>query len=94
MGVRKIVSWNIAGCHNVMKRKKILTYLKQNKADIVLVQETHLTDDESAKLKRDWAAEVHYSKFTSRKLGVIILVKKNILLYIPASHIRKVDGSY
>uniref|UniRef100_A0A3Q3BMD1 Endonuclease/exonuclease/phosphatase domain-containing protein n=1 Tax=Haplochromis burtoni TaxID=8153 RepID=A0A3Q3BMD1_HAPBU len=28
MELCKIVSWNIAGCHNVIKRKKILTYLK------------------------------------------------------------------
>ena len=77
MGILKIVSWNIAGCKHVIKRKKILTYLKQKKADIALVQETHLNEEESAKLKRDWVGQVYFSTFSDRKRGVMILVKKN-----------------
>lgn len=77
MALCKIVSWNIAGCHNVVKRKKILTYLKQKKTDIALIQETHLDDEESLKLKRDWVAQVYYSTYSSRKRGVIILIRRN-----------------
>lgn len=40
------------------KRKTILTYVKQKNADIVLMQETHLNEEESAKLRRDWVAQV------------------------------------
>lgn len=46
MGLFKFVSWNISGCHNVIKRKKIFTYLKHKKADTALIQETHLNDEE------------------------------------------------
>lgn len=54
MTIYKLVSWNIVGCHNVVKRKNILMYLKQKKTDITLIQEMHLNDDESINLKRDW----------------------------------------
>lgn len=94
MGLLKIVSWNKAGCHNVVRREKNLTYLKQKKADIVLLQETHLNEEESAKLKRDWVAQVYCSTFTSRKQGYNWLNKILISLYTPASLIKKVDGSY
>lgn len=78
MALCKIVSWNIARCHNVVKRKKILTYLKQKKTDIALLQETHLDEEESLKLKRDWVAQVYYSAFSSRKRGVVILIRRNL----------------
>lgn len=78
MGIVKIVSWNIAGCKHVIKRKRILTYLKQKKTDLALIQETHLNEEESAKLKREWVGQVYYSAFSTRKRGVIILVRKNI----------------
>ena len=62
----------------MVKRKKILTYLKQKKADIALIQETHLNDEEAAKLKRLCVGQEYHSTFSSRKRGVSILIKKNI----------------
>ena len=78
MTLFKIVSWNIAGCHNGVKRKKILTYLKQKKTDLAFIQETHLNEDESVKFKRDWVGQVYFRAYSNRKRGVIILVRKNI----------------
>lgn len=36
-----ILSWNIRCLNHIVKRKKVLTHLKQLKADIVFLQETH-----------------------------------------------------
>uniref|UniRef100_A0A3P9DFP2 Reverse transcriptase domain-containing protein n=1 Tax=Maylandia zebra TaxID=106582 RepID=A0A3P9DFP2_9CICH len=57
---------------------KILTYLKQKKTDIALIQETHLDEVESLKLKRDWVAQVYFSAFSARKRGVVILIRRNL----------------
>lgn len=76
----------------MVKRKKILTYLKQKKADIALIQETHLKDEEAAKLKREWVAHECHSTFSWRKRGVSILIRKNRCIHM--SHTGKVDGSY
>ena len=56
------MSWNIAGCHSVVK--SILIYLKQKKTDFAFIQENtndDLNDDESVKLKRDWVGQVYFS---------------------------------
>lgn len=74
----KVVSWNINGCGNPVKRKKILLYLKHKQADIAFIQETHLEEDEAKKFKRDWVGHVYYSSFSSQRNGVLILIHKRL----------------
>uniref|UniRef100_A0A3B3I0L2 Endonuclease/exonuclease/phosphatase domain-containing protein n=1 Tax=Oryzias latipes TaxID=8090 RepID=A0A3B3I0L2_ORYLA len=51
-----------SGINHVIKRRKTLTLLKKEKVQIALLQETHLTDHEHSKLRRDWVG-AFYSKF-------------------------------
>lgn len=74
----KVVSWNINGCGNPMKRKKVLLYLKHKQADLAFIQETRLKDDEAKKW--DWVGQVYYSSSSSKKNGVLILVHKRLNL--------------
>lgn len=46
----KICTWNVNGIHTLIKRRKVLTYLKKEGVHIALLQETHLNDQEHAKL--------------------------------------------
>ena len=73
MGSLKVVSYNVKGLHNPVKRKKILNQLKQYKCQIALLQETHLSDTEHEKLKKSWADKVFYSshKHDTRKMANI-----------------------
>ncbi|XP_069779157.1 uncharacterized protein [Narcine bancroftii] len=41
-------------------------------------EESHLTDKEHLKLKREWVGQVFYSSFNSKAKGVAILVHKNL----------------
>lgn len=74
----KIISWNISGCNHVIKRKKILIYLKQNKSDIAMLQETHLSAEESEILKWGWIGQVYSSTFNTRSRGVTILIREGL----------------
>ena len=47
----KILSLNVNGLNNPIKRKKVMTKLKKDKAQIIYLQETHLSGQESEKLK-------------------------------------------
>ncbi len=87
----KVVSWNINGCGNPVKRKKVLLYLKHEQADLAFIQETHLKDDEEKKFKRDRVGQVYYSSFSSKKNGVLILVHKRLNLSMVKEH-KDVNG--
>ena len=77
-GSLKLVTWNVQGIGHVIKRKKILTHLKKQKSDIVLLQETKLSDTEHLKLRRDWVGRVYFSSHSQNKRGTAILIHKNI----------------
>ena len=51
-----LVSYNVKGIINPIKRKKILTQLKKLNCSIGLLQDTHLNEVEHKKLRRDWVA--------------------------------------
>uniref|UniRef100_A0A1A7ZMF0 Endonuclease/exonuclease/phosphatase domain-containing protein n=1 Tax=Nothobranchius furzeri TaxID=105023 RepID=A0A1A7ZMF0_NOTFU len=72
------VTWNVQGLGHVIKRKKVLTFLKRQKIDIALLQETRLSDLEHSKLKRDWVGQVYFSSHSQNKRGTAILIKRNI----------------
>lgn len=36
----KFISWNINGCSSPIKRRKIISFLKNNQADIAMIKET------------------------------------------------------
>lgn len=76
----KVVTWNINGSRNPVKRRKWLSYLKSHQTDIALIQETHMEGKEADKLKRAWVGQVFHNSFSSKKNGVAILVHKRLNL--------------
>ena len=73
----RLLSWNINGIHNPVKRKQILTYLKRNRTDICLLQETHLNTKEHEKLGKIWGGQILFSSFSTSSRGVCILINKH-----------------
>lgn len=61
----KMVSININGLHNPVKRWKALSKFKRDKAQIVFMQETHLSDSEHEKLNKLGYKHVFYSSHSS-----------------------------
>ena len=72
-----ITSWNIRGISSACKRTKVLNHLHKLKSDICLIQETHLTEAESQKLKAGWIGQTYQSTYNSNKRGTYILLSKN-----------------
>ena len=77
-GSLKLTTWNVQGFGRVIKRKKILAYLKTQKSDIALLQETRLSDIEHLKLKRDWVGKIYFSSHSQNKKRATILINKNL----------------
>uniref|UniRef100_A0A3Q1GA52 exodeoxyribonuclease III n=1 Tax=Acanthochromis polyacanthus TaxID=80966 RepID=A0A3Q1GA52_9TELE len=80
-GFLHILSWNVKGANETVKGRKLLLYLKHKKVDICFLQETHLCDEESNKLQRDWVGRVFFSANSSKQRGVAILIGKNLKVH-------------
>uniref|UniRef100_A0A3P9DD09 exodeoxyribonuclease III n=1 Tax=Maylandia zebra TaxID=106582 RepID=A0A3P9DD09_9CICH len=93
MSNTKIITLNVKGINHVIKRRKIISLLKKDRVQIALLQETHLTDSEHLKLKRDWVGQIYYSSFNSKSRGVAILVHKN-LPFTLHTIVRDTDGRF
>ena len=50
MGTLKILSYNVRGLNSPLKRGNILREIKHLKADIVLIQETHISQESNLKI--------------------------------------------
>ena len=61
-----------------VKRSRVFTHLKNLKADIMFLQETHLKTTDHARLHKPWIGQVFHSNFNVRARGVAILVNKRI----------------
>lgn len=58
--------------------KRLIHIFKKERCQIALLQETHLSDLEHIKLRRNWVGQVFYSSFKSNSRGVAILVHRNL----------------
>lgn len=72
-----MVTYNVHGLNHPIKRKKIMSQMKKMQCSIALLQETHLTESEHTKLRREWVNLV-YSASNGKKRGVAILISKNL----------------
>lgn len=73
-----MVSWNVKGLGNAVKREKVFGHLKSLSADVIFLQETHIRTTEQRKLRCSWISQVYQSPFTPHARGVAILFRKNI----------------
>uniref|UniRef100_A0AAR2LBR0 exodeoxyribonuclease III n=1 Tax=Pygocentrus nattereri TaxID=42514 RepID=A0AAR2LBR0_PYGNA len=73
-----IISLNVNGLNSPIKRAKILSKMRKEKIDVVMLQETHLGNDEHEKLK---------------KRGVAILFS-NSVYFECTSEIKDKEGRY
>lgn len=68
----KIVSWDVKGVNNAVKRQKVMSYLQQFKVDIASL---HV-----ALLKLNWAGQVFHSRFNAKARGTQSLLHKHFYL--------------
>lgn len=87
----KVISYNINGILNPVKRSKILSKLKKEKIHIALLQETHLTAPEHEKLKRMGFTKIYYSSYKmGHRRGVATLISDRVPFEL-SSEIKKAD---
>ena len=81
----KVQTRNVDGLGDTQKRRKLFHLLKNSKATIFLLQETHSTEEQEDNWKNDWDGEILFSHGTSNSRGTAILIKDTINLEIKKS---------
>jgi exonuclease III len=75
----KVVTLNVNGLHNPIKRSQIIAKMKREKQQIIYWQETHLSSSEHEKLKKLGFQNTYYSFHKSgRRRGVAILIPNTV----------------
>lgn len=69
MATIKMINWNVKGISN---KKKSLD------CGVAMLQETHLKDAESVKLRQRWVGQVYSAPGTGASRGIIILIAKHL----------------
>lgn len=77
-GKLNLISWNVKGLNHQVKRGKVFTHLKQLRAEIVFLQETHLLDSDQWHLGKCQRGKLFHSSFGGRARGTAILIDSNI----------------
>ncbi len=71
-----LMTWNTRGMHHPIKKKKVMSFIKSQKCDFVIMQETHLMQEEAQKLGLGGPCFRLMWEYTSR--GVITSINKQL----------------
>ena len=92
MGGLKVVTTNVNGLNNPIKRKNILQILKQQ-GEIIYIQETHLSKEEHEKIGKLAGVDIFSASYSTSKRGVAVLINKKIG-FVKEKCIRDKDGRF
>ena len=75
-----VVTWNVNGLLDKIRRGAILRHAKRLGADILMIQETHLMGNKTPFLARYGFSQVYHAGFTRGSRGVAILIWRHVSL--------------
>ena len=88
-----LLSLNVRGLNNKVKRKYLFNWLKKQNADVIFLQEVHCTLKTDKEWNEEWGSEIVFSHGTSNARGTAILFKKDFDIKIVHKEIDS-DGRY
>ena len=68
----KIISANCQGLHDFKKRKDVLHFYRQQKCNILCLQDTHFTQDMESDIRNEWGYDVYFNSYSSNSRGIAI----------------------
>ena len=70
----KLVCLNVRGLKNQRKRRSIFSYIKDQKSDFCLLQETYSEPRDELIWKSEWRGDIFFSHGSNHQKGVCILL--------------------
>ena len=72
-----VISLNVRGLRDTVKRRSIFTYLKDQEANFYFLQETFSNVSDEAIWRNEWGGEIYFSHGTCHSKGVCILIMQS-----------------
>lgn len=69
-----IVSWNVRGLNHSVKRRRVFSHLRQLRAGVVFLQESHIRSSDSGRLLSGWRGQAFHSSFQAKAREASILI--------------------
>ena len=88
-----VLSANCQGLQNMQKRTDVLNFLKETKASVICLQDTHWVNQDIPKIKEIWGNKCFIHGKRSNSRGVAILVTDNFEYEVVTSNYDN-DGNY
>ena len=82
-----IISANVRGLRQPLKRLDFWDKFRDLKADIILLQETHLVELDLNDLKKEWNVEFHIAGTSSNSRGVAIIINNSFEYHVQKSYL-------
>ena len=73
-----LVSINVQGLRSADRRSATFSFFKRKHFDIILIQETHWTDEIRQDIERDWGGEAVMSCGDNHSRGMAILFRPHL----------------
>ena len=86
-----IITLNVRGRRNRVKRRSIFSYLKDQNCHFYLLQETFSEPKDERVWKNEWGGDVFFSHGSNHSKGVCILVNPSIVVNVANSY-KDIDG--
>ena len=82
MSLIKILSLNVKGLHNAVKRRALFLYLKNQRVDLYCLHETHSKKEDEIPLPSEWGGKILFSHGTEHSKGTCIMQRPNSLFFL------------
>jgi exodeoxyribonuclease-3 len=74
----KIINQNVQGLKGRGKRRKVLSWARKKRFDVMTIQEAHIEEGDIGEWKEDWKGTIEYSSGSNRSRGVAILIEEKV----------------
>ena len=73
-----VLSLNVRGIRDLHKRKSIFTWVRNQKADIIFLQEKYSTPDVFQSWKFQWPGDMYFSHGSNHSKGVLLVIRETL----------------
>ncbi len=87
------MSFNCNGLGGDEKRREVFNWLQHKRSSVILLQETHSSEQAEQRWQAEWGGKIFFSHGTTNERGVAILFKNDLTVNVH-KEVVDVDGRY